>query len=388
MNRAGCGLSERDDPSEAILRAVDDAMTQGDLSEPNAAFLFATHPHAERLGELAQTITEICGAGAVAGASGTGVLAGDREVEGRPAVAVLLVQSDEIAFNAFGADRLRGRDEAVAAELASELGGESTDGHPSRLLVLFPDPLALNPLQFFPALDRALGPMPSVGGGPTSLYGQAACVHGHRQVSQGLAGMLVEGRFSARIVTLSAARLVCRPMQVTRCEANLVWELDGLPALVVFANLAARQFGLDPVRAAQALFVALQVGDAETAEPSFVVRNMIGLDPARQLLALSQPVEVGSKLAFCVLEPQEARRRLIEGLDSVAGDPPSFALYFNCSGRGHHFYGEEGVDTAQIRRALGPVPLAGFFSGAEIAPGGGRNLLHLYTGVLSLFGPA
>jgi small ligand-binding sensory domain FIST len=382
-------LSDRPDPTEAVLQAVDDAMTRGGLTEPSAAFLFATHPHAERLGELARSVTEICGVEAVAGASGTGVLTSAGEVEGRPAVAVLLVQSDEIGFWAFGSENLRGRDDLVAAEVAGALRQAGTRCREARrLLVLFPDPLAFNPLQFFPALEQAAGPMPAVGGGATGLSGQASSVFGPRQISNGVAGMFLQGRFLARIATLSSVRLVSRLMRVTRCRGNLVHELDGLPALGVFRGVAAKMFGLDPVRAAQAVFVALRAGQDLVGDELLLVRNVIGLDPARQLLALSQPVEVGAELGFCVLEPHEARRRLAEGLRRLQGSEPSFALYFNCAGRGQSFYGEEGVDTRQIREVLGAVPLAGFFSGAEIAPGGGRNLMHLYTGVLTLVGPA
>jgi hypothetical protein len=37
---------------------------------------------------------------------------------------------------------------------------------------------------------------------------------------------------------------------------------------------------------------------------------------------------------------------------------------------------------------LGPVPIAGYFSGGEFAPGGGAPRLHQYTGVLTLLGSA
>jgi small ligand-binding sensory domain FIST len=46
-----------------------------------------------------------------------------------------------------------------------------------------------------------------------------------------------------------------------------------------------------------------------------------------------------------------------------------------------------GLDTAYIRQQLGPLPVAGFFSGAEFAPGAGVSQLHQYTGVLAMLGP-
>ncbi len=45
------------------------------------------------------------------------------------------------------------------------------------------------------------------------------------------------------------------------------------------------------------------------------------------------------------------------------------------------------VNCAYIHQRLGSVPVAGFFSGAEITPGGGFSPLHQYTGVLAMLGP-
>ena len=63
-------------------------------------------------------------------------------------------------------------------------------------------------------------------------------------------------------------------------------------------------------------------------------------------------------------------------------------LYVNCVGRGRAFHGVPGLDTAYLRQHVGPVPIAGYFSGGEFAPGGGAPRLHQYTGVLTLLGSA
>jgi small ligand-binding sensory domain FIST len=385
MIRAGCGLSERSDATEAALRAVDDALVEGGLERPGAAFVFATYPHSEHLRALAEAVTQISGAEQVIGASGTGVLTSAAEVEGRPAVAVLLVESDTVRFSAAGSGSLSGRDEAVAAELAGHMTQPSVAA--GRLMVVLPAAGAMDPLRFLPALERQLGATPIVGGGATALLGQPACVYGDEQVLEGVAAMAMEGDLKSRISTFSSVRPVSRRMAITRCHGNLVYELDGLPALSVFQGLAGQVLGTDPVRAAQSLFVALYSGSAAAGavEGAPLVRNLVGLDPARQILALSQPVSAGDAVAFCILEPSEARRRLAEALAGLREGPaPAFGLYFNCAGRGEALYGESGVDTRQMRETLGRIPMAGFFSGAEIAPHGGRSRMHLYTGVLAL----
>ena len=63
---------------------------------------------------------------------------------------------------------------------------------------------------------------------------------------------------------------------------------------------------------------------------------------------------------------------------------PAFGLYFDCIGRGSSLYGIADHDTAYIRQSLGPIPLAGFFTGMEIGPIGNATWPLHYSGVLAL----
>jgi small ligand-binding sensory domain FIST len=65
---------------------------------------------------------------------------------------------------------------------------------------------------------------------------------------------------------------------------------------------------------------------------------------------------------------------------------PSFALFFNCAGRGSALYGQSGLDPELIRRRFGELPLMGIESTFEIAPTCGRPQVHMLTGVLVLAG--
>ncbi|MCI4429362.1 MAG: FIST C-terminal domain-containing protein, partial [Burkholderiales bacterium] len=57
------------------------------------------------------------------------------------------------------------------------------------------------------------------------------------------------------------------------------------------------------------------------------------------------------------------------------------AIYVSCSGRGGPHFGAPSAELALVRRALGDVPLTGFFAAGEIA----RHHLYGYTGVLTVF---
>ena len=57
------------------------------------------------------------------------------------------------------------------------------------------------------------------------------------------------------------------------------------------------------------------------------------------------------------------------------------AIYVSCTGRGGAHFGAPSAELQTVRRALGDVPLVGFYAAGEIA----RRHLYGYTGVLTAF---
>jgi small ligand-binding sensory domain FIST len=55
--------------------------------------------------------------------------------------------------------------------------------------------------------------------------------------------------------------------------------------------------------------------------------------------------------------------------------------HVSCAARGGPHFGSPSAELQIVRRALGDVPLVGFFAGGEIA----RHHLYGYTGVLTVF---
>jgi small ligand-binding sensory domain FIST len=138
------------------------------------------------------------------------------------------------------------------------------------------------------------------------------------------------------------------------------------------------------------------------------VRHIVGLDPARQAVAVGDTVMAGMQVAFCQRNVQAARADLMRvgaeireelepqsmGLqtatalaDFLADAAPhpqrriAGAIYVSCVGRGGAYFGGPSAEMQVLRRALGDVPLVGFFAGGEIA----FNQLYGYTGVLTVF---
>ncbi|MDP2416692.1 MAG: FIST C-terminal domain-containing protein [Hydrogenophaga sp.] len=218
------------------------------------------------------------------------------------------------------------------------------------------------------------------------------------------------------------AQPVARERTVTEADRNLVLTLDGEPALDVL--LRELQISLDQPEQAMPRLRATLVGLTPPASgaptegvatprrgqfgPEVTVRHLIGLDPGRRGVAIADLVPVGTRLAFCErnmqaaradltrvcaevreeLEPEELSLSLATALASSEPDAAPHparrmagAVYVSCSGRGGPHFGGQSAELQIVRRALGDVPLVGFFAGGEIA----HHRLYGYTGVLTVF---
>jgi len=241
---------------------------------------------------------------------------------------------------------------------------------------------------------------------------------------QGKAGGVFHGglsgvAFDADVALISRVTQGCLPIApvhtVTACEGHLVTHLDGEPALDVLVrdlqiDLATPQPALAKVRAT--LVGLAQAKDASIKrtgefDEAVLVRHIIGLDPGREAVAIAQAVEVGMHLTFCqrnaaaaradlmrigaeireALEPEEMTAELAGALNTDADNQPhparrmAGAIYVSCAGRGGPHFGAPSAELNIVRRALGDVPLVGFFAGGEIA----HQDLYGYTGVLTVF---
>jgi small ligand-binding sensory domain FIST len=208
---------------------------------------------------------------------------------------------------------------------------------------------------------------------------------------------------------------IAKEHTITSADNNVVLTLDGEPALHVLArdlkiDLADKQPAIAKVRATLVgLSAAHDSSIKRTGEfdDAVMVRHIIGLDPGRDAVAVAQPVEVGMRLTFCqrnaaaaradltricaevreALEPEEMTADLAGALSADTNINPhparrmAGAIYVSCAGRGGPHFGGESAEMHIIRRALGDVPLVGFFAGGEIA----HQELHGYTGVLTVF---
>ena len=238
-----------------------------------------------------------------------------------------------------------------------------------------------------------------------------------------LQGGLSGVAFSPQVQWISRVTQGCRPIApwgvVTASQDNLVLELDGVPALDVLLETLGITLEGDTQPAIQAVNATMAaLLDAGSRQPHNTghfgaqarVRHIVGLDATRRGVALETSVDVGSLMAFCQRHQSTARADLMricaeirEELEPAEDVLPAHgstrvdevaayertavsrrilgAVYVSCSDRSGQFFGGSSAELQIVRRALGDVPLVGFFARGEIA----AHRLYGDTGVLTVF---
>jgi small ligand-binding sensory domain FIST len=232
-----------------------------------------------------------------------------------------------------------------------------------------------------------------VAGGAASVRGDAPRTFqlSGGELSEGaVSGVRLGGKFVHHVAISQGHRPLGEPVRITRAHENLIFEVDGRPALDALRERAGDDFFDEPGSALDKLSIGF-LPDPQSPRLSpgeFLVRNLVAIDPDTGVLGVADVVEEGEHVVFCVREPDAARQDLARLLALVSAERPArdfrFGLYFDCLARGRALYGKEGVDAAVIARSLPGVPVLGFFCNAEIAPLRGANYLFTYTGVLVL----
>ena len=391
MIRAGVGYSSARNPRSAASEAVAAALAQAGISRATGALCFATPAYGAAYPLILRTVASEAGTREVAGCSSMGVIAGETEIEAGHALAVLVFSGDEDEIRAtrFFVPTLRGRAAGVATDIASAVQPKLGK---SNLLILFADTYNFEADATLEALGKELPGLTIAGGGASEdgSIGETFVFCGDTISSNAVSGMLLAGDFDLTLANTIACGLIGTAHRVTAARDNILIELDGRPAYEVFAE-AAGPLADDLRRALTYVFVAIPLYEsADTIERGqFVVRNIVGASEEHGVIAVAFQPRVGDIIGFVLRDAERSRQDLKATLDDVndrvsGKPPPAFGLYFNCVSRGSGLYNIPGHDSAYIRRALGPIPIAGFFTGFEISSLAEQTSVLQYSGVLAL----
>jgi len=380
--RIGAGLSRVESASEAAEEAAREARG-GALgrAEVDLAFIFLSPADLDEAEAAAEAVREELAPRHLLGCVAEGVVAGVRELEHGPAVAVWAAALPGAEIECFHAA-------AVQTEEGITVTGFPELDDPG-LVTLLADPFSFPAGAFLARLNEQREPIPLVGGIAVGgrRPGEQALILDEAVHTEGAVGAVVSG-VQVRTVVSQGCRPIGREAVITRCQDNLVYELAGRPALERLRGEIAALSATEQALAARGLLAGLVIDEnrPEYDTGDFLIRGLLGLDEASGALALGDTVRVGQTLRFFVRDAASADADLQRALaGAVRDERPAGALLFTCNGRGTHMFPEPDHDARVVAEALRTQALAGFFCGGEIGPVGGKAFLHGFTATLAIF---
>jgi len=273
------------------------------------------------------------------------------------------------------------------------LGQQLQDPQLSAVLT-FTDGLGINGSQFVDGLNQGLGrTVPVFGGlaGDGSRFGETWVIDGPEQHRGHICAVGICGEYVQFGAATGGGWSDFGPQRrITRASGQVLYELDGQPALALYKTyLGDMAAGLPGT----ALHFPLRVRrDEHDADP--LVRTILGVDEARQSMTFAGDIPEGgiaqlmranhARLIDSAGEATAAAARLA-GIDR---DQACLALSVSCVGR-RMVLGEHTEDELEsvLANLGGESHHIGFYSYGEIAPGlGVDSCLHNQTLAVSVLG--
>jgi len=343
------------------------------LSGPPASlgFLYVTDLLADHVGEILDFFRQRTGVPHWVGTVGIGICASAREYLDEPAMAVMLGEFAPDSFRVFSG--VKSGDDLGLMRL--KCGARAAN-----FAIVHADPQNSEVPDLIAGIAGKVESGFLVGGLSSSRRQNLQIAD--KITDGGISGVL----FSDEVTVATRLTQGCSPIGpkrvITQAQRNIIITIDERPALEVLKEDIGDKLARDLNRLGGLIFVGLPIAGTDTGD--YLVRNLVGIDPARGLVAIGEVVETGMPLMFCrrdTASATEDMKRMLDSMKKGLYTRPRGGVYYSCLGRGANLFGPDSEELKMIEAAFGEFPLVGFFCNGEIS----HNRLYGYTGVLTLF---
>ena len=384
MLKTVVGHSNDPDSLSAIIEVLEQCQQSLSGASPQAGILFAAidFEHTLILNQIHETYPGIELIGGTTDGEMSSILGFEQD-----SLTLMLFCSDNITIRA-GIGRDISQDLNCAIQTAIV---QATTGHtePIKLCIALPESLSTSAVLILDSLNQALGGKVPIFGGLTAdrwQFKQTYQFYNTEVCSDSIPILLISGPILFSHSIASGWNPIGKRGKVTKASQNVVYEIDGQPALEFYHHYLGK---MPP-----SLEYPLAVFDVD--ETHYYMRAPSGVyDPA-----------VGSVTFFGDIPEQAivqitetthdrilsaSRTSMMQALENYPGKEPAAALYFSCCGRrqilGTRTKEEYALTQTCLTQAL---PSCGFYTNGEISPLAqqGISYFHNETFITLLLGEA
>jgi hypothetical protein len=170
---------------------------------------------------------------------------------------------------------------------------------------------------------------------------------------------------------------------ITKSEANILYEIDGQPALDLYKNYLGDKASDLPQAS---LLYPLNVTPEDKKEP--VVRTILNIDDDNQSMILAGDVPMNSRVQLMMASVDgiaTGAKTAAEFAMKSRKTPPEIAILVSCIGRKLVMNQRVEEEVEQVWEAIGEkIPMAGFYSYGEMAPFNESTSCELHNQTMTL----
>jgi small ligand-binding sensory domain FIST len=344
-------------------------------------------PHAKQTLEILRVHAQIP---LLAGCSSSGLIAGDREIEAAPGLALALysLPGAELRTARFTQEQVGEADGEFFWHRRTEIPPASVNGW-----LAFIDPFHLDVESWLRSWEHGYGARPVFGGMASGRFPEPLTqVYLDGEVFEdGGVAVAVGGDVTLTGVISQGCTPIGESWTLTRVEHNLIRHIGNRPAYAVLAETVQKLPPDEQLKAQGNLCIGLAMNEylEDFHRGDFLVRNLIGGDPNSGVLAVAALPRTGQTMQFqrrdAAAATEDMGELLAHAKKNLAGAVIYGGCLFCCNGRGKNLFHQPDHDAGMVQRQFGPLGLAGFFCNGEIGPVAGKNFLHSFTASLALF---
>ncbi|MFV8366966.1 FIST signal transduction protein [Flavobacterium sp. XS1P27] len=170
---------------------------------------------------------------------------------------------------------------------------------------------------------------------------------------------------------------------ITKSEANILYEIDGQPALDLYKNYLGEKARELPQAS---LLYPLNVTPEDKNEP--VVRTILNIDNDNQSMILAGDVPINSRVQLMMASVDgigDGAKIAAEFAMKNRKNKPELAVLVSCIGRKLVMNQRVEEEVEQVRETIGEkIPMTGFYSYGEMAPFNGSRSCELHNQTMTI----
>ncbi len=310
-------------------------------------------------------------------------------------VVVMALASDTVRFQSAFVENLSNDSFGAGVHIGKALKGQGR-----RYIQVFSDGLSGNADQIIQGIKSQMGDDVKIAGGTAGDGGDFKRTYqyfGNKILTDSIVAVAFQGQFGFGTGTACGWFPVGIAKKVTRAEGNVVYELDGQPALQAYERFLGKYAEHLPAVGVEYPLGLLDPDSEAEDESYFLCRATMGVDRKAGAIIFAGDVPEGSMVKMTIGNDGDIIRAAKQAAQSAMGklrknDPalkPQAIFLYSCMARKIVLGSRTDEEIMAVKETVGEgVPIIGFYTYGEYAPIGEceDSCFHNETATLTVIG--